>query len=97
MSEPRRRTVRSASASGRQEENFRESGDFGCYGEDVAAGIPGQVIQAEVPVVSGVLCYGATRADALARVQALALRVLAARLDHRESEPVLLDVSLEVA
>ena len=35
---------------------------------------------AEVPVLSGVMCYGKTREDAVARVQALALRVLADRL-----------------
>ena len=32
---------------------------------------------AEVPALSGVMCYGATRAEAVARVQALALRVIA--------------------
>jgi len=40
---------------------------------------------AEVPDLAGVLCYGATRDEAIARVQALALRVLAERLDHAEA------------
>jgi predicted RNase H-like HicB family nuclease len=40
---------------------------------------------AEIPVLPGVLAYGATRKDALARVKALALRVLAERLEHGEA------------
>ena len=31
----------------------------------------------EVPALAGVLCYGRSRDDAMARIQALALRVLA--------------------
>jgi predicted RNase H-like HicB family nuclease len=42
---------------------------------------------AEVPDLPGVMCYGATRAQALANVQALAFRVLADRLEHGEGEP----------
>ncbi len=34
----------------------------------------------EIPSLPGVMAYGATRADALAAVQALALRVMLARL-----------------
>ena len=52
---------------------------------------------AEVPALSGVMCYGKTREDAVARVQALALRVLADRLEHGEAGPTLLDVSFEAA
>ena len=40
---------------------------------------------AEVPDLAGVMAYGRTREDALARVQALALRVLAERLEHGET------------
>jgi hypothetical protein len=40
-----------------------------------------------------VLCYGATRDEAIARVQALALRVLAERLDHGEAPAEFLNVS----
>ena len=50
---------------------------------------------AEVPALSGVMCYGQSRADAVARVQALALRVIADRLEHGETEPALLDLSFE--
>jgi predicted RNase H-like HicB family nuclease len=39
---------------------------------------------AEIPELSGVLVYGQTRTEAISRVQALALRVLADRLTfHR--------------
>ena len=40
---------------------------------------------AEVPTLAGVMCYGADRDEAVARVQALALRVIAERLEHREA------------
>jgi predicted RNase H-like HicB family nuclease len=42
---------------------------------------------AEVPAIPGVLAYGQTRAEAIEKVQALALRALADRLDNGESIP----------
>jgi len=42
---------------------------------------------AEVPALPGVLAYGESRAAAVEHVQALALRVLADRLDHGEAVP----------
>ncbi len=42
---------------------------------------------AEVPELPGVLSYGPTRREAIERVQVLALRVLADRLDHGEAVP----------
>ena len=42
---------------------------------------------AEVPDLPGALIYGQTRQEAIDRVQALALRVLADRLDHGETIP----------
>ena len=42
---------------------------------------------AEVPELPGVLAYGPTRPEAIARTQALALRVIADRLDHGEPVP----------
>ena len=39
---------------------------------------------AEVPEIPGVLVYGSTSEEATAKVQALALRVLAERLEHGE-------------
>lgn len=52
---------------------------------------------AEVPVLAGVLCYGRDRNEAVARVQALALRVIAERLEHGETPPELLNVSFQAA
>ncbi len=42
---------------------------------------------AEVPALAGVLCYGRSRDEAMARIQALALRVIAERLEHGEAAP----------
>jgi predicted RNase H-like HicB family nuclease len=42
---------------------------------------------AEVPDLPGVLAYGKTRLEAIARAQALCLRVLADRLEHGEDVP----------
>jgi predicted RNase H-like HicB family nuclease len=42
---------------------------------------------AEVPVVPGALAYGSTREEAAAKAEALALRVLAERLEHGEDVP----------
>ena len=44
---------------------------------------------AEIPELSGVLAYGATQQEARAKVEALALRVLADRLEHGETIPAL--------
>jgi predicted RNase H-like HicB family nuclease len=45
---------------------------------------------AEVPELPGVMTYGETREEALRAVEALALRVLADRIEHGEiaAEPV---------
>ena len=47
---------------------------------------------AEVPALSGALAYGGTREEAVARVQALALRVLADRLENSEPVPEMANV-----
>jgi predicted RNase H-like HicB family nuclease len=47
---------------------------------------------AEVPELPGVMTYGKTRDEAISRVKALALRVLADRLEHGESVPELVEV-----
>jgi predicted RNase H-like HicB family nuclease len=44
---------------------------------------------AGIAALPGVMTYGATREEALARVEALALRVLADRVEHGESVPEL--------
>lgn len=46
----------------------------------------------EIADLPGVLAYGASREEALMRVKALALRVLADRLEHGESVPDLVQV-----
>jgi predicted RNase H-like HicB family nuclease len=52
---------------------------------------------AEVPALPGVLTYGVTRTDAVAKIQALALRVLAERLEQGEAVPELLTVTFQAA
>jgi predicted RNase H-like HicB family nuclease len=52
---------------------------------------------AEVPDLPGVLAYGNSREQALARAEALALRVLADRLEHEEAGPDLVSVSFRAA
>lgn len=42
---------------------------------------------ADVPELPGVLAYGATADEAMAKVEVLALRVLAERLEHKEAGP----------
>jgi predicted RNase H-like HicB family nuclease len=51
---------------------------------------------AEVVDLPGVLVYGATREEALAGAQALALRVVADKLEHGEAPAFPLDLSFVV-
>lgn len=44
---------------------------------------------AEIPDLPGTLVYAPTRQDAVSRVEALALRVIADRLEHGEQVPEL--------
>ncbi len=48
-------------------------------------------VLAEIPALPGVMAYGRSPAEATARVKALALRVLAERLEHGEPLPVEID------
>ena len=48
---------------------------------------------AEVSELPGVMVYGGTSQDAIAKVKALALRVVADRLDHGEAAPDLAGVT----
>ena len=52
---------------------------------------------AEVVELPGVLAYGSTPEEAKALVQALALRVVADRLEHGEAGPDLLSISFAAA
>jgi predicted RNase H-like HicB family nuclease len=47
---------------------------------------------AEIPDLPGVMVYGASRDEAISKAEALALRVLADRLDHGEKIPELKEV-----
>jgi predicted RNase H-like HicB family nuclease len=47
---------------------------------------------AEIPELPGVMVYGDTRKQAIAKAEALALRVLADRLEHEEDIPELKEV-----
>lgn len=49
---------------------------------------------AEIPQLPGVLVYGNSPDDAAAKAQILALRVMAERLEHGESKPVDLSITL---
>lgn len=42
---------------------------------------------AEIPQIPGAMAYGSTREEAVARAEALGLRVLAERIEHGESSP----------
>ena len=50
---------------------------------------------AEVPALAGVMCYGADRDEAVTRIQALALRVIAERLEHKEAPAEFLNVTFQ--
>lgn len=50
---------------------------------------------AEIPQLPGVLAYGVTIDEAAAKAEILALRVLAERLEHGETKP--LDISISLA
>ena len=52
---------------------------------------------AEVLELPGVLAYGQTMQQAMARVEALALRVLADRLEHDEAVATMMTVSFATA
>jgi predicted RNase H-like HicB family nuclease len=49
---------------------------------------------AEVPELPGVLAYGVSPSDAMAKAQALALRVLAERLEHGEALPLSINMAV---
>ncbi|HEY2995329.1 MAG TPA: type II toxin-antitoxin system HicB family antitoxin [Methylomirabilota bacterium] len=52
---------------------------------------------AEVLELPGVLAYGENEGAALSKVQALALRVVAERLEHGKAGPELLTISFNAA
>jgi predicted RNase H-like HicB family nuclease len=50
---------------------------------------------AEVPQLPGVLAYGVSPDDAMAKAQVLALRVMAERLEHGEARAVDINMSVQ--
>ena len=52
---------------------------------------------AEIPAISGAMVYGETREQAISKVKALALRIIADRLEHGETSPDLNVVSFLAA
>ena len=52
---------------------------------------------AEVPELAGVLAYGATADEAMAKAESLALRVLAKRLDNGEAKPQSISIGIVAA
>jgi predicted RNase H-like HicB family nuclease len=52
---------------------------------------------AEVPELPGVLAYGATADEAMAKAEVLALRVLAERLEHNEAKPQSISIGIATA
>ena len=52
---------------------------------------------AEVPELPGVLAYGSTSDEALAKAEVLALRVLAERIEHGEAQPTAVSIRLPTA
>jgi predicted RNase H-like HicB family nuclease len=52
---------------------------------------------AEVPELPGVLCYGASRDEAIRKAEALALRVIAERLEQQEAQPTAIHIALPAA
>ena len=49
---------------------------------------------AEVSELPGVLAYGSSAEEAMAKVEVLALRVLAERLEHRETRALNISISI---
>ena len=52
---------------------------------------------AEIAEIPGAMTYGSTIEEATAKVQALALRVLAERLEHGEIGPKFINLSFQAA
>jgi predicted RNase H-like HicB family nuclease len=52
---------------------------------------------AEIAAIPGVLAYGASANEAMAKAQVLALRVLAEQLEHGEAKPSSISITLPAA
>ena len=52
---------------------------------------------AEIEAIPGVLAYGASANEAMAKAEVLALRVLAEQLERGEAKPISISISLPAA
>jgi len=52
---------------------------------------------AEISAIPGVLAYGASANEAMAKAEVLALRVLAEQIEHGEAKPSSISISLPAA
>lgn len=52
---------------------------------------------AEIMQIPGAMAYGATRDEAIARAEIVALRALADQIEHGEAKPVDISISLAAA
>ncbi|MBU0622594.1 MAG: type II toxin-antitoxin system HicB family antitoxin [Gammaproteobacteria bacterium] len=52
---------------------------------------------AEVLELPGVMAYGASAMEAVSKAEVLALRVIAERLEHNESGPLSINISIPMA
>ena len=52
---------------------------------------------AEIPQLPGVLCYGLTADEAMAKAEVLALRAMAERLEQHETRAIEINISLPLA
>ncbi|MHB1677244.1 MAG: type II toxin-antitoxin system HicB family antitoxin [Sulfuriferula sp.] len=52
---------------------------------------------AEIPELPGVLAYGATSLEAIAKAEILALRAIAEQLENGESRPFAINISIPIA
>ena len=75
---------------------MRESDVKACYRIEIEQEKDGRFL-AEVVDLPGVMAYGESADDALARAQALALRVLADRLEHDEGPRGPVSVTFETS
>ncbi len=52
---------------------------------------------AEITQIPGAMAYGATREEAMARAEIVALRAIADRIEHGEAKPLDISISLAAA
>jgi predicted RNase H-like HicB family nuclease len=52
---------------------------------------------AEIIQIPGAMAYGATRDEAMARAEIVALRAIADRIEHGETKPIDISISLAAA